>query len=238
MTRAILCPSLSANPLVPRYDSFGRLTNVTFPTGQVSSFRSDTDSSVHVQVETSSKDDVTITTNLSASGAFYTLLQGKSSGGLGPLRPRGEDPFGGRWPELQQWSKTQTPSWLVSILLPHLPNTPGRDLEILSQKLGGPLSRIHWLLIQVTSSSALVMAPRFKPFPLTLVQGRQRTQVITPNCGAERSSQKPGRGLCLPQNSEGKRPCLPYICQITPDTACHVSSRSMTVRESCCESPT
>lgn len=60
-----------------RYDSFGRLTNVTFPTGQVSSFRSDTDSSVHVQVETSSKDDVTITTNLSASGAFYTLLQGE-----------------------------------------------------------------------------------------------------------------------------------------------------------------
>ncbi|NWQ82983.1 TEN4 protein, partial [Columbina picui] len=59
------------------YDSFGRLTNVTFPTGQVSSFRSDTDSSVHVQVETSSKDDVTITTNLSASGAFYTLLQGE-----------------------------------------------------------------------------------------------------------------------------------------------------------------
>ncbi|XP_060032728.1 teneurin-4 isoform X8 [Erinaceus europaeus] len=57
------------------YDSYGHLTNVTFPTGQVSSFRSDTDSSVHVQVETSSKDDVTITTNLSASGAFYTLLQ-------------------------------------------------------------------------------------------------------------------------------------------------------------------
>ncbi|KAL0629753.1 Teneurin-4 [Plecturocebus cupreus] len=60
---------------ISMYDSFGRLTNVTFPTGQVSSFRSDTDSSVHVQVETSSKDDVTITTNLSASGAFYTLLQ-------------------------------------------------------------------------------------------------------------------------------------------------------------------
>ncbi|XP_053564649.1 teneurin-4 isoform X3 [Bombina bombina] len=57
------------------YDSFGRLTNVTFPTGQVSSFRSDTDSSVNVHVETSNKEDVTITTNLSASGAFYTLLQ-------------------------------------------------------------------------------------------------------------------------------------------------------------------
>ncbi|KAH0625236.1 hypothetical protein JD844_033575 [Phrynosoma platyrhinos] len=40
------------------YDSFGRLTNITFPTGQVSSFRSDTDSSVHVQVQTSSKDDL------------------------------------------------------------------------------------------------------------------------------------------------------------------------------------
>lgn len=75
--------------MVFRYDSFGRLTNVTFPTGQVSSFRSDTDSSVHVQVETSSKDDVTITTNLSASGAFYTLLQGKPHGSLGTLRQRG-----------------------------------------------------------------------------------------------------------------------------------------------------
>lgn len=73
----------SEPPLIFRYDSFGRLTNVTFPTGQVSSFRSDTDSSVHVQVETSSKDDVTITTNLSASGAFYTLLQGKPGGALG-----------------------------------------------------------------------------------------------------------------------------------------------------------
>ncbi|XP_041440534.1 teneurin-4 isoform X7 [Xenopus laevis] len=57
------------------YDGFGRLTNVTFPTGLVSSFRGDTDSSVHVQMETSNKEDVTITTNLSASGAFYTLLQ-------------------------------------------------------------------------------------------------------------------------------------------------------------------
>ena len=75
--------------MVFRYDSFGRLTNVTFPTGQVSSFQSDTDSSVHVQVETSSKDDVTITTNLSASGAFYTLLQGKPGGGLGSWRPWG-----------------------------------------------------------------------------------------------------------------------------------------------------
>lgn len=60
-----------------RYDSFGRLTNITFPTGHISSFRTDTDSSVKVQVESSNKEDVTITTNLSASGAFYTLLQGE-----------------------------------------------------------------------------------------------------------------------------------------------------------------
>ncbi|XP_058886957.1 teneurin-4 isoform X1 [Acipenser ruthenus] len=57
------------------YDSFGRLTNITFPTGHISSFRTDTDSSVKVQVESSNKEDVTITTNLSASGVFYTLLQ-------------------------------------------------------------------------------------------------------------------------------------------------------------------
>ncbi|MBN3292063.1 TEN4 protein, partial [Polypterus senegalus] len=57
------------------YDGYGRLTNVTFPTGHISSYRTDTDSSVKVQVESSNKEDVTITTNLSASGTFYTLLQ-------------------------------------------------------------------------------------------------------------------------------------------------------------------
>lgn len=96
-----MCPSLLFVLLISlhppfRYDSFGRLTNVTFPTGQVSSFRSDTDSSVHVQVETSSKDDVTITTNLSASGAFYTLLQGESGPSPSPKLHAWDYPSGNR----------------------------------------------------------------------------------------------------------------------------------------------
>ncbi|XP_036392110.1 teneurin-4 isoform X1 [Megalops cyprinoides] len=57
------------------YDSYGRLTNVTYPSGQVSSLRTNSDSSVSVQTEASNKEDITITTNLSASGTFYTLMQ-------------------------------------------------------------------------------------------------------------------------------------------------------------------
>lgn len=59
-----------------RYDSYGRLTNVTYPTGQVSSYRTDADSSVRIQTEGSNKENITVTTNLSASGTFYTLMQG------------------------------------------------------------------------------------------------------------------------------------------------------------------
>uniref|UniRef100_A0AAQ5YIW5 Teneurin transmembrane protein 4 n=1 Tax=Amphiprion ocellaris TaxID=80972 RepID=A0AAQ5YIW5_AMPOC len=57
------------------YDNYGRLTNVTYPTGRVSSFRTDADSSVRIQTEGSNKEDITVTTNLSASGTFYTLMQ-------------------------------------------------------------------------------------------------------------------------------------------------------------------
>ncbi|XP_048837963.1 teneurin-4 isoform X3 [Brienomyrus brachyistius] len=57
------------------YDSYGRLTNITYPTGQVSSFHTHLDNSVRVQTEGSSKEDIVITTNLSASGTFYTLTQ-------------------------------------------------------------------------------------------------------------------------------------------------------------------
>lgn len=60
-----------------RYDSYGRLTNITYPTGRVSSYRTDADSSVRIQTEGSNKEDITITTNLSASGTFYTLMQGE-----------------------------------------------------------------------------------------------------------------------------------------------------------------
>lgn len=119
-----------SHPLVFRYDSFGRLTNVTFPTGQVSSFRSDTDSSVHVQVETSSKDDVTITTNLSASGAFYTLLQGKPVGdwGLGDSGvgrpPLEKDDTRNELLLLQLPRTERRGNWFLTVSPPHLQNTP------------------------------------------------------------------------------------------------------------------
>uniref|UniRef100_A0A3Q2PJJ9 Teneurin-4 n=1 Tax=Fundulus heteroclitus TaxID=8078 RepID=A0A3Q2PJJ9_FUNHE len=57
------------------YDSYGRLTNITYPTGRVSSYRTEADSSVRIQAEGSNREDITVTTNLSASGNFYTLLQ-------------------------------------------------------------------------------------------------------------------------------------------------------------------
>ncbi|KAK2919532.1 hypothetical protein Q8A73_003903 [Channa argus] len=59
------------------YDSEGRLTNVTFPTGVVTNLHSDMSSgAVAVDIETSGRDeDVSITTNLSSIDSFYTLVQ-------------------------------------------------------------------------------------------------------------------------------------------------------------------
>ncbi|KAF7213196.1 transcript variant X7 [Nothobranchius furzeri] len=59
------------------YDSEGRLTNVTVPTGVVTSLHSDMSSgAIGVEIETSGKDeDVSITTNLSSIHSFYTLMQ-------------------------------------------------------------------------------------------------------------------------------------------------------------------
>uniref|UniRef100_A0A8C5B4Z8 Teneurin transmembrane protein 3 n=1 Tax=Gadus morhua TaxID=8049 RepID=A0A8C5B4Z8_GADMO len=59
------------------YDSEGRLTNVTFPTGVVTNLHGDMSSgSVVVDIETSGRDeDVSITTNLSSIDSFYTLVQ-------------------------------------------------------------------------------------------------------------------------------------------------------------------
>lgn len=72
-------------PFVPlsasSYDSEGRLTNVTFPTGVVTSLHNDMSSgAVAVDIETSGRDeDVSITTNLSSVDSFYTLVQGTVS---------------------------------------------------------------------------------------------------------------------------------------------------------------
>ena len=75
MTRPFPLPHVGVFPC--RYDTYGRLTNITYPTGRVSSYRTDADSSVRIKAEGSNKEDITVTTNLSASGTFYTLMQGK-----------------------------------------------------------------------------------------------------------------------------------------------------------------
>lgn len=60
------------------YDSEGRLTNVTFPTGVITSLIEEMDRALTVDIETSGRDDdVSITTNLSSIDSFYTLVQGK-----------------------------------------------------------------------------------------------------------------------------------------------------------------
>lgn len=74
--------TLSILSYLYRYDNYGRLTNVTYPTGRVSSYRTDSDSTVRVQTEGSNKEDISVTTNLSASGTFYTLMQGKDVNNL------------------------------------------------------------------------------------------------------------------------------------------------------------
>ncbi|XP_050950592.1 teneurin-3 isoform X13 [Labeo rohita] len=58
------------------YDSEGRLTNVTFPTGVITSLIGEMDRALTVDIETSGRDDdVSITTNLSSIDSFYTLVQ-------------------------------------------------------------------------------------------------------------------------------------------------------------------
>uniref|UniRef100_A0A672STK0 Teneurin transmembrane protein 3 n=1 Tax=Sinocyclocheilus grahami TaxID=75366 RepID=A0A672STK0_SINGR len=62
------------------YDSEGRLTNVTFPTGVITSLIGEMDRALTVDIETSGRDDdVSITTNLSSIDSFYTLVQGAAT---------------------------------------------------------------------------------------------------------------------------------------------------------------
>lgn len=63
----------------PRYDSEGRLTNVTYPTGMVTSLHREIERSINIDIESSSRDDdVTVITNLSSVEASYTVVQGKN----------------------------------------------------------------------------------------------------------------------------------------------------------------
>ncbi|XP_035281478.1 teneurin-3 isoform X3 [Anguilla anguilla] len=58
------------------YDSEGRLTNVTFPTGVVTNLHGEMEGAITVDIETSGREeDISITTNLSSIDSFYTLVQ-------------------------------------------------------------------------------------------------------------------------------------------------------------------
>ncbi|XP_043910272.1 teneurin-1 isoform X2 [Protopterus annectens] len=60
---------------VYEYDSEGHLTNVTFPTGEVSSFHSNMERAMQVEIDTSNKENYIATTNFSAISTIYTLRQ-------------------------------------------------------------------------------------------------------------------------------------------------------------------
>lgn len=63
-----------------RYDSEGRLTNVTYPTGMVTSLHREIEKSINIDIESSNRDDdVTVITNLSSVEASYTVVQGLSA---------------------------------------------------------------------------------------------------------------------------------------------------------------
>uniref|UniRef100_A0A8C7SYW5 Teneurin-2 n=1 Tax=Oncorhynchus mykiss TaxID=8022 RepID=A0A8C7SYW5_ONCMY len=58
------------------YDGEGRLTNVTYPTGVVTSLHREIDQSINIDMESSNRDDdVTVITNLSSAEASYTVVQ-------------------------------------------------------------------------------------------------------------------------------------------------------------------
>ncbi|XP_069052190.1 teneurin-2 isoform X2 [Lepisosteus oculatus] len=58
------------------YDSEGRLTNVTYPTGLVTSLHREMEKSINIDIENSNRDDdVTVITNLSSVEASYTVVQ-------------------------------------------------------------------------------------------------------------------------------------------------------------------
>ncbi|MED6234757.1 Teneurin-2 [Ataeniobius toweri] len=64
-----------------QYDSEGRLTNVTYPTGMVTSLHREIERSINIDIESSSRDDdVTVITNLSSVEASYTVVQGSHVG--------------------------------------------------------------------------------------------------------------------------------------------------------------
>ncbi|XP_064184438.1 teneurin-1-like isoform X1 [Anguilla rostrata] len=60
---------------VYEYNSEGHLINVTFPTGEVSSYHGNMEKSVRVEAETSNRENFITATNFSATNTVYTLRQ-------------------------------------------------------------------------------------------------------------------------------------------------------------------
>uniref|UniRef100_A0A671NNJ9 Teneurin-2 n=1 Tax=Sinocyclocheilus anshuiensis TaxID=1608454 RepID=A0A671NNJ9_9TELE len=59
------------------YDSEGRLTNITYPTGVVTSLHREMEETINIDMESSNRDDdITVITNLSSVEASYTVVQG------------------------------------------------------------------------------------------------------------------------------------------------------------------
>lgn len=84
------------------YDHEGRLTNVTRPTGVVTSLHREMEKSITIDIENSNRDDdVSVITNLSSVEASYTVVQGKPQPSISPpdaRRPRTQPSPEGRAP--------------------------------------------------------------------------------------------------------------------------------------------
>ncbi|KAG8448011.1 hypothetical protein GDO86_015204 [Hymenochirus boettgeri] len=60
---------------VYEYDPDGHLINATFPTGEVSSLHSDMEKSIRVELDSSNRENIVTTTNISATSTVYALRQ-------------------------------------------------------------------------------------------------------------------------------------------------------------------
>lgn len=63
----------------PRYNSEGRVTNITLPTAEVSGFHGNLERWSRVEVEASNRENFVTSTNLSASDTIYMFRQGAAS---------------------------------------------------------------------------------------------------------------------------------------------------------------
>ncbi|XP_032330620.1 teneurin-1 [Camelus ferus] len=73
---SFVCAAWKLRPLgKSRYDPEGHLTNATFPTGEVSSFHSDLEKLTKVELDTSNRENVLMSTNLTATSTIYILKQ-------------------------------------------------------------------------------------------------------------------------------------------------------------------